>query len=88
MIYQVILAARARRALSEDLPEAVGAACWEFLRGPLARNPHRVGKPLRFPLEGRWSARRGEYRIVYRIQEERVVIEVIDVSHRRDAYRG
>jgi len=85
--YRVILAARARRALSEDLPETVAAACWEFLRGPLSQNPHRVGKPLMGQLEGRYSARRGEFRIVYRIREEMVVVEVVDIKHRRDAYR-
>lgn len=85
MTYQVILAARARRALSEVLPEAIAAACWEFLHGPLARNPHRVDKPLRGHLEGRYSARRGEFRVVFRIREELVVVEVIDLRHRRDA---
>ena len=87
MTYRVILAARARRALSEDLPETVAAACWEFLRGPLSQNPHRVGKPLMGQLEGRYSARRGEFRIVYRIREEMVVVDVVDIKHRRDAYR-
>lgn len=87
MTYRVILAARARKALSHDLPEAVAAACWEFLRGPLSQNPHRVGKPLRGQLEGRYSARRGEFRIVYRIKEESVVVEVIDIKHRRDVDR-
>lgn len=88
MTYQVILATRARRALSEVLPEAVAAACWEFVRGPLARNPHRVGTPLRGQLEGRYSAQRGEFRIVYRIREELIVVEVIDIRHRRDARTG
>jgi len=73
--------------LSHDLPEVVAAACWEFLRGPLSQNPDRVGKPLRGQLEGRYSARRGEFRVVYRIKEELVVVEVIDIKHRRDVYR-
>lgn len=88
MTLQVILASRARRALAEELPEAVATACLEFLRGPLAENPHRVGKPLRGQLEGRYSARRGEFRVVYRIHDERIVVEVIDIRHRRDAYRA
>ncbi|MEP6561446.1 MAG: type II toxin-antitoxin system RelE/ParE family toxin [Nakamurella sp.] len=66
--------------------EVAAAACWEFLRGPLAQNPHRVGKAMRGGLEGRYSARRGEFRIVYRIRKELVVVEVIDIRHRRDAY--
>lgn len=88
MTYQVVLSRRARRALSTDLPEVVAAACWEFLNGPLAENPQRVGKPLRGQLDGRYSARRGEFRIIYRIIEERIRVEVINIRHRRDAYRG
>jgi mRNA interferase RelE/StbE len=86
--YQVVLAARARRALSHQLPESVAIACMEFLRGPLTQSPRRVGKPLRGELEGRYSARRGEFRIVYRIDDDKITVEVIDIRHRRDIYRG
>ena len=47
MTYAIYFSPRARRALHVDLPEAVAAACAEFIFGPLAENPHRVGKPLR-----------------------------------------
>lgn len=87
MTYEVVLSSQARRALSVDLPEAAAAACWEFLTGALAANPHRVGKALRGELEGRYSARRGEFRIIYRIIEDRIRVEVINIKHRRDAYR-
>ncbi|KUI47412.1 plasmid stabilization protein [Mycobacterium sp. GA-1199] len=77
----------AKRALTEELPESVAVACWEFIRGPLADNPHRVGKPLRDQLEGRYSARRGQFRVIYQIFEDRVVVRVIHITHRRDVYR-
>ena len=54
---------------------------------PTAENPHRVGKPLRAPMAGLSSARRGEYRVVYEIHEERVHVVVVAIKHRRDAYR-
>ncbi|MET9327203.1 type II toxin-antitoxin system RelE/ParE family toxin [Tsukamurella sp. NPDC003166] len=87
MTYRIEFSAAARRALAEDLPEAVAAACVEFIRGPLAENPRRVGKPLRAELDGRYSARRGEFRIVYSIVESRIVVRVIRIAHRRDVYR-
>ncbi|PWJ54606.1 addiction module toxin, RelE/StbE family [Quadrisphaera granulorum] len=87
MSYEVELSPSARRALTRDLPEAVAAAVLEFLRGPLAENPHRVGRPLRGSVEGLRSARRGDYRVIYEIQEHRVVVRVIRMQHRRDAYR-
>lgn len=88
MTYEVVLSSQARRALAVDLPEVVAAACWEFLISALAENPQRVGKALRGELEGRYAARRGEFRIIYRIIEERILVEVVNIRHRRDAYRG
>jgi mRNA-degrading endonuclease RelE of RelBE toxin-antitoxin system len=72
--------------LTDRLPEPVAAAALEFLTGPLLENPHRVGKRLRSPLEGRWSARRGQYRIIYAIYEDDELVVVLQVSHRSDAY--
>ena len=87
MSYRVELTAAAKRALTELLPETVAVACWEFIRGPLAENPHRVGRPLRGQLEGRFSARRGEFRLIYQIFDDRVVVRVIHIAHRCDVYR-
>jgi mRNA-degrading endonuclease RelE of RelBE toxin-antitoxin system len=75
-----------RRALSERLPEAVAA--YEFITGPLLQQPHRVGKRLMPPLDDRFSARRGTYRIIYRIDDDANTITVVDVDHRRDVYRS
>ena len=87
MTYEVIFSRAARRALSEELPEAVAAACFQFIMGPLAANPHRVGKPLRNELAGTYSARRGEFRVIYDIDDDRIRVEVIATRHRRQAYR-
>ena len=73
----------ARRALAR-LPEKVAAAAVEFIYGPLAKNPRRVGKPLRFELEGLHSARRGDFRIIYRVAAP---VTIIAIEHRGDAYR-
>jgi mRNA interferase RelE/StbE len=75
----------ARRQL-DRLPISVAAAVIETL-GAIASNPRRLGKPLRFELEGYWSARRGPYRIVYRIDDETRSVSVVAVAHRADAYR-
>ncbi len=84
MSYRIELTKTAKRALTELLPEAVAVACWEFIRGPLAENPHQVCKPLRGRLEGRFSARRGEFRLLYQVFDDRVVVRVIHIAHRRD----
>ncbi len=82
-LYDVAWTPTAKRAL-QRLPEKVAAAAVEFIYGPLARNPHRVGKALRIELEGLHSARRGDYRIIYRIDE---TVTVVAIDHRADAYR-
>ena len=87
MTYRVQVASSAARQLTEQLPEALVAACVEFLYGPLAADPRRVGAPLRKPFEGYWRARRGEYRVRYTIDDSTHTVQVLDISHRRDAYR-
>jgi mRNA interferase RelE/StbE len=76
----------ARRAISERLPESVAAAVLEFCEAALADNPLRVGKPLFGPLAGCYGAKRGTYRIVYRIDESDHIVHVLDVDHRSEIY--
>lgn len=85
--FEIVLTPPARRAIAEELPEAVAAAVIDFITSALLDNPHRVGKPLRNDLNGVWSARRGTYRVLYRINEERREVVVLRIDHRRDAYR-
>jgi mRNA interferase RelE/StbE len=77
----------ARRALTESPPEAVAAAAYEFITGPLLREPHRLGKHLLPPLADRFSARRGTYRVIYRVDDQIRTVTVVDIGHRRDVYR-
>ena len=59
----------------------------EFCYGSLAANPHRVGQPLKLGLEGLHSARRGDYRVIYRIDDENQRIDLVAIEHRADVYR-
>ena len=85
--YAVLLSRHARRNIQEDLPLEVALAAMETITGSIATNPHRVGKPLEEPFDGYHSARRGTYRIIYRINEGKHTVEIHSVRHRRDAYR-
>jgi mRNA interferase RelE/StbE len=84
--FEIRWAGPARRALRR-LPEKVATAVVEFTYGALAGNPHRVGRPLRFELEGRYSAHRGDYRVVHRIDERRRRVDILAIDHRADIYR-
>lgn len=85
--YQLAIAATARRQLAERLPDAIAFAAHEFINGPLLSNPHRVGNALMAPLDDRYSARRGTYRVVYRIDEHARVVTVLAIGPRSDIYR-
>ena len=86
MPFDIGWTATAQRALVK-LPEKVASAVIEFCYGPLADNPHRVGKALRPELEGLHSARRGDFRIIYRINEEQSQVVIVAIEHRGDVYR-
>ena len=85
--YSVRLSRQAKRALTTDLPESVAAACFEFIYGALAEHPKQVGKQLRPPFWPKYAARRGEFRVIYDIVEDVLVVQVVVIEHRRDVYR-
>lgn len=86
--YVVVLSRQARRNLSENLPLEVAVAAMETIEHAIAVSPSRVGKPLDEPFDGYYSARRGTYRIIYRIDEAKRTVEIHSIRHRRDAYRS
>lgn len=85
--YRLVISPAARRQLTEHLPESVAFAAYEFIVGPLLDNRQRVGRQLRPPLDDRHSARRGTYRVIYRINQEKRCVTVVGVIRRSDAYR-
>ncbi len=82
--YAVAWTATSRRKLAR-LPEKLATAAVEFIYGSLARTPRPVGKALQFGLAGLHSARRGDYRVIYRIDDD--LLTVIAIEHRSDLYR-
>ena len=85
--YELVATPPAARAIRDGLPEAVAPAVIEFLTGSLTAAPRRVGKPLRGDLAGIHSARRGTYRVLYRINDTAREVVVLRIDHRRDIYR-
>ncbi len=84
--FAIAWTAPGRRALAR-LREKVATAAVEFLYGSLAAHPHRVGKPLKLGLAGLHSARRGDYRVIYRIDDQHRRVDVMAIEHRSDIYR-
>lgn len=85
-MYEVEITPEGLRHL-DRLPEKIRNVALAAILGPMAENPHRLGKPLLGELEGLYSARRGEYRIIYEILEAESVVVIHRVQHRRNVYR-
>lgn len=84
--FSVQWTATAQRDLRR-LPEKIGTAVVEFVYGSLAENPERVGRALHLELSSLHAARRGEYRVVYRIDHQAGAVVIMHVDHRADVYR-
>jgi mRNA interferase RelE/StbE len=85
--WRLVVAASAERGLNR-LPPKVASAIVDFMVGPLVDDPRQVGKPLLRELSGYLAARRGVYRIIYRVNEEAVTVEVVRIDHRSRVYRS
>lgn len=85
--YELVVARPAARTISERLPEAVATAVLDFITGALVENPHRVGRELRRELAGIHTARRGTYRILYRVDDATRTVTVLRIDQRSDVYR-
>jgi mRNA interferase RelE/StbE len=59
-----------------------------YLRQRIAttENPRRFGRPLTEDLRGLWRYRVGDYRIVAAIEDDRFVVLVVTIGHRREVY--
>ena len=74
-------------ALTTTLPEKVAHAAYAFITGPLLLDPRRVRKPLYPPLAPAYCARRGDYRILYLIDNDAKTVNVTAIAHRGSSYR-
>ncbi|MEA2943216.1 MAG: mRNA interferase RelE/StbE [Bradyrhizobium sp.] len=78
-------AARDLRKLGTDAERRVVS----YLRTRIAGSgdPRRFGHPLTGDLQGFWRYRVGDYRIVAVIEDDRFIVLVVTVGHRREVYR-
>lgn len=72
----------------DRLPAKVRDAALATLHGPIQENPHRLGKELIGELAGFFLARRGDYRIIYSIDDTASILIVHRIQHRGRPHRG
>ena len=82
--YTVIFTSSAKKQIDKlptDIKDKIKNALLE-----LSENPY-FGKALKARLEGLYSYRVGNYRIIYNIVRRELIIRVLKVMHRREVYR-
>lgn len=89
VIWKVEFDERARRELRKLAPE-IQQQILKYLRERISEgsNPRSFGKPLRRKLAGLWRYRVGDYRLICRLEDDRLVVLVLRVGHRRNIYEG
>ncbi|MDP2912988.1 MAG: type II toxin-antitoxin system RelE/ParE family toxin, partial [Candidatus Omnitrophota bacterium] len=82
--YTIVFAPKAKKEV-DRLPSKIKTRIANAL-DILAFNPF-LGKALKADLKGLYSYRIGDYRIIYDILKDKLIIEIIKVMHRREVYR-
>lgn len=85
MAYRIVLRRSAARELA-NLPQPIRGRVTRAVDG-LARNPRPPGAKLLREAGARWRIRVGDYRVLYRVDDDRIVVVVVRVRHRSTAYR-
>ena len=87
-IWQIEITRTAERQITK-LGRPGQKAIQRFLRKRLlsAENPRQWGKPLHGEKRSLWRYRVGDYRLICDIQDEKVVVLLLEVGHRKEVYR-
>ena len=84
---KVILTKASKKQLKK-LDSSISKRILDYLEQlELIDNPRSRGKALTSNFAGLWRYRVGDYRILCRIHEDKLVITVIEIAHRSTIYR-
>jgi len=88
LVWTVELSEGARKDLKRLDPQ-IARRILKFLSERIAtkEDPRRIGEALEGSRFGElWKYRSGDWRMICRIEDERIVVLVLKVAHRRSAY--
>jgi mRNA interferase RelE/StbE len=86
MRYEIIIKPAAEKGL-DRIPKTNRRRIADALEG-LRNNPRPPGVLKMSGAENLWRIRIGDYRVVYEIHDDRLIVLVLRVAHRKDVYRG
>ncbi|GHP14298.1 hypothetical protein YK48G_17230 [Lentilactobacillus fungorum] len=89
MSYKLEFSKEAHKALKKmDKHQSALITRWLYMNIDGIDDPHSRGKALTSNLSGYWRYRIGDFRVICEIHEDRLVVLVVSIGHRRDIYKG
>jgi mRNA interferase RelE/StbE len=85
-IFKILYDLGAKNKDFEKIPPAIKEIIRKAIEKKLTVDPFNFGKPLRYSLKGYRRLRVGDYRVIYRIDEGKVIVIIVDIDHRKDVY--
>ena len=87
MNYRVVFTAQAKKSLKK-FDRHISAKITSWIRHNLegCSNPRLYGKALSANRSGQWRYRIEDYRLIAEIQDDKIIILIVSIGHRRDVY--
>lgn len=87
MAYKVVYLDQVEKDLKR-LDKPIARKIIERVENYLARDPEKLGKALTGDFQGYWRYRWSDYRVIYKISRQEVLIVVLRIAHRKDVYEN
>ena len=86
-MFIIELSDKVRNDQLPNLPKAIRQRILIAINERLTTNPSEYGKPLTKEWKEHRRLRVGDYRVIYKVFEEKVVVFIVEVDHRKDIYQ-
>ena len=86
MTYKIFYDLGSKNKDFERIPPAIRTIIRKAIEKKLTIDPVNFGKPLRYTLKGYRRLRVGDYRVIYKIIEDKVLVMIVDIDHRKEVY--
>ena len=86
MTYKIFYDLGSKNKDFEKIPPPIREIIRKAIEKKLTVDPITFGKPLKYSLKGHRRLRVGDYRIIYRIDEDRIIVIIVEIDHRKDIY--
>jgi mRNA interferase RelE/StbE len=84
-MYKVVWKEEIKKDLVK-IDRAIVKKITDKVKNYLAQDPYNRGEPLSYEYKGYYRYRFSNYRVIYQIKEQELIVLVVKVGHRREVY--